>query len=241
VYYGVSVPDPYRYFEDPKDPGLATYFREQSAYTRQILDALPGRAALRSRIAQLDNTNESLNSVQVVGSYDFYLKRAPGANTTKLYRRRIAGGPERLVFDPDTFARSPMQHYTFDYYSISPDGRYAAIGTAEGGSEKTVLHVVDVADGHLLPDVIENAIYFGPQWRNDSRSFYYFRTPVLGPDAPQSERDTKGVVRLHVVGRSPNLDPAIFGYGLSPRIPFAPEDAAIVNVSPRTRWAVAAV
>jgi prolyl oligopeptidase len=241
VYYGVSVPDPYRYFEDPKDPGLATYFREQSAYTRQILDALPGRAALRSRIAQLDNTNESLNSVQAVGSYYFYLKRAPGANTTKLYRRRIAGGAERLVFDPDTFARSSMQHYTFDYYSISPDGRYAAVGTAEGGSEKTVLHVVDVADGHLLADVIENAIFFGPQWRNDSRSFYYFRTPELGPDAPQSERDTKGVVQLHVLGRSPNLDPAIFGYGLSPRVPFAPEDAAIINVSPRTSWAVAAV
>jgi prolyl oligopeptidase len=241
LYYGISVPDPYRYFEDPKDPGLAEYFREQSAYTRQILDALPGRAALRKRIAQLDNTNESLNSVQVLGSYYFYLKRAPGANTAKLYRRRIAGGPERLVFDPGTFARSPMQHYTFDYYSVSPDGRYAAIGTAEGGSEKTVLHVVDVQDGHLLSDVIQNAIYFGPQWRNDSRSFYYFRTPELGPDAPQSDRDTKGLVRLHVLGRSTNLDPAIFGYGLSPRIPFAPEDAAAISVSPRTRWAVAAI
>jgi len=46
---------------------------------------------------------------------------------------------------------------------------------------------------------------------------------------------------LHVLGRSPNLDPAIFGYGLSPRIPFAPEDAAIISVSRRTRWAVAAI
>ncbi len=241
VYYGVSVPDPYRYFEDPKDPGLATYFREQSAYTRQVLDALPGREALRSRVAQLDNTNESLNSVRVVGSYYFYLKRAPGANTAKLYRRRIAGGPEGLVFDPGTFARSPAEHYTFDYYSVSPDGRYAAIGTAEGASEKTVLHVVDIQDGHLLSDVIEKAIYFPPQWLRDSRSFYYFRTPDLGPDAPQSARDTKGVVRLHVLGRSPDLDPAIFGYGVSPQIPFAPEDAAIIGVSPRTSWAVAAI
>jgi prolyl oligopeptidase len=241
VYYGVSVPDPYRYFEDPKDPGLATYFRQQSAYTRQILDALPGRAALGKRIAQLDNTNASLNSVRVVGSYYFYLKRAPGANTTNLYRRRLAGGPERLVFNPDTFARSPMQHYTFDYYSVSPDGRYAAIGTAEGGSEKTVLHVVDVQDGHLLSDVIESAVFFDPQWLNDSRSFYYFRTPDLGPNAPQSARDTKGVVRLHALGRSPDLDPAVFGYGLSAQIPFAPEDAAIVSVSPRTSWALAAI
>ncbi|MGA7201532.1 MAG: prolyl oligopeptidase family serine peptidase [Candidatus Cybelea sp.] len=241
VYHGVSVPDPYRYFEDPKDPGLAAYFREQSAYTRQILDALPGRPALRARVAQLDNGNESLNSVRVVGSYCFYLKRTPGANTTKLYRRRIAGGPERLVFDPGTFARSSMQHYTFDYYSVSPDGRFAAIGTAEGGSEKTELRVVDVQNGHLLSDVIKNAIYFGPQWLSDSRSFYYFRTPDLGPDAPQSARDTKGVVRFHVLGRNPNLDPAIFGYGLSPRIPFAPEDAAMITVSPRTGWAVAAI
>ena len=241
VYYGVTVPDPYRYFEDPKDPGLATYFREQSAYTRQILDALPGREALRKRIAQLDNTNESLNSVRAVGSFYFYLKRAPGANTTELYSRRIDGGPERVVFDPGTFARSRTQHYTFDYYSISPDGRYAAIGIAEGGSEKTTLHVVDTQDEHLLSDVIENAIYFGPQWLSDSRSFYYFRTPELGPDAPQSARDTKGVVRLHVLGRSPSLDPAVFGYGVSPRIPFAPEDAAMISVSPRTRWAVAAI
>jgi len=241
VYYGVSVPDPYRYFEDSKDPGLANYFREQSSYTRQILDALPGREALAKRIAQLDNGNESLDTVRIVGSYYFYLKRAAGANTTKLYRRRIAGGPERLVFDPDTFARSPMQHYTFDYYSISPDGRYAAIGTAEGGSENTVLHVVDVRDGRLLSDVIERAVYLDPQWLSDSRSFYYFRTPDLGPNAPQSARDTQGVVRLHVLGRSPDLDPAIFGYGLSAAIPFAPEDAAIVNVSPRTTWAVAAI
>ncbi|HEY6449660.1 MAG TPA: prolyl oligopeptidase family serine peptidase [Candidatus Cybelea sp.] len=241
VYFGVSVPDPYRYFENPKDPGLATYFREQSSYTRQILDTLPGRPALAKRIAQLDNANESLNSVQVVGSNYFYLKRAPATNTTRLYSRPITAGPERLVFDPDTFARSPMQHYTFDYYSISPDGRYAAIGTAEGGSENTVLHVVDVRNAHLLPDVIERAAYFDPQWLNDSHSFYYFRTADLGPDAPQSARKTQGVVRLHVLGRDPDRDPAIFGYGLSAAIPFAPEDAAIISVSPRTSWAIAAI
>jgi len=241
THFGVTVSDPYRYFENAKDPGLAAYFKAQSAYTRRVLDALPGRAALAKRIAALDNATESVADVQPVGETYFYRKRPAGANSTRLFARAIAGGPERLVFDPDRFARSAKQHYSIDYYSPSPHGRYVAIGISEGGSEKTVLRVVDGRTGALLPDVIERAIYIPPSWREDGRSFYYFRTPKARPNAPQSEKDTKGVARLHVLGRDPDRDPAIFGYGLTARIPVAPEDAAGISVSPRTRWAIAAV
>jgi prolyl oligopeptidase len=241
THFGVTVSDPYRYFENPKDPGLAAYFKAQSGYTRAVLDGLPGRAALAQRIAQLDDATETLGDVQPVGGTYFYERRPAGANTTRLYARAIAGGPERLVFDPDRFARSAKQHYSFDYYSPSPNGTYVAVGVSEGGSEKTVLHVVDARTGRLLPDVIDRAIYISPSWRDDGRSFYYFRTPKPAPDQPESERDTKGVARLHVLGRDPDRDPAVFGYHLDPRIPFAPEDAAVVSVSPRTRWALAEI
>jgi prolyl oligopeptidase len=241
THFGISVSDPYRYFENPKDPGLAAYFKAQNAYTRQVLDALPGRAALATRIAQLDNATESLTDVQPVGGTFFYQKRPAGANTTRLYTRAIAGGPEHLLFDPDRFARSSKEHYTFDYYSPSTDGRFVAVGTSEGGSEKTTLHVIDASTGRLLPDVIERAIAIAPSWRDDGRSFYYFRTPAPRKDQPEREKDTKGVARLHVLGHDPERDPAIFGYGVSTRIPFAPEDYAVVSVSPRSRWAVAAI
>jgi prolyl oligopeptidase len=238
THFGVAVSDPYRYFEDPKDPGLANYFKAQSVYTRAVLDAIPGRAALASRVAQLDNAVETVGDVQPVGGVYFYEKRPAGANTTRIYTRAISGGDERMVFDPDRFARSKNEHYSIDYFSPSPDGRYLAAGISEGGSEKTVMHVLDVRTGRLLPDVIDRAIYISPSWREDGRSFYYFRTPPAPANQPQSEKDTKGVARLHVLGRNPDRDPAVFGYGLDPRIPFAPEDAAIVVVSPRTRWAI---
>jgi prolyl oligopeptidase len=241
THFGVTVTDPYRYFENPKDPGLAAYFKAQSAYTRAVLDGLPGRAALAKRIAELDNATETIADVQPVGGTYFYRKRPAGANSTRIYARAVAGGPERLVFDPDRFARSTSQHYSIDYYSPSPHGRYVAVGISEGGSENTVLHVVDARSGRMLSDVIERAIYIPPSWREDGRSFYYFRTPKAAPDAPQSAKDTKGVARLHLLGRDPDRDPAIFGFGLTPRIPFAPEDAAIVSVSPRSRWAIAEV
>jgi len=240
THFGVTVSDPYRYFEDRKDPGLATYFKTQSAYTRQVLDGLPGREVLAARVAELDNATELLPDVQPMGGTYFYEKRPVGSNTTRLYARSIAGGAERLLFDPDRFARKG-QHFSIDYFSPSPTGRYAAIGTSEGGSEITTLHIVDTRSGALLRDVIERAISVAPSWRSDGQSFYYFRTPKLPPNAPQSEKDTKGVARLHVLGRDPERDPTIFGYAVSPRIPFAPEDVAIVVVSPRTPWALAFV
>ena len=101
--------------------------------------------------------------------------------------RAISGGAEHVVFDPDRFARSSKEHYSIDYYSPSPAGRYVAIGISEGGSEKTVLHVIDARSGKLLPDVIERAIYNPPSWRDDGRSFFYFRTPKAPPNQPQSE------------------------------------------------------
>ena len=241
THFGVTVTDPYRYFENAKDPGLASYFKTQSTYTRTVLDALPGRAALAQRIAQLDNVSESVGDVQPVGGTYFYQKRPAGANTTLLYARATAGGAERVVLDPDRFATSKNQHYTIDYYTPSQDGRYVAVGVSEGGSEKTVLHVLNARTGGLLADVIDRAVSVAPSWRNDGRSFYYFRTPKPRPNAAQSERDTKGVARLHVLGREPDRDPAVFGYGVSPRIPLAPEDFGIVAVSPRTRWALAYV
>ena len=241
THFGVTVSDPYRYFENPKDPGLKAYFKAQSIYTRTVLDSLAGRGPLARRIAQLDNATEALSDVQPVRGTYFYQKRPASVNTTRLYSRPIAGGAERLVFDPDHFARSKKEHYTIDYYSPSPNGRYVAIGISEGGSEKTVIHVVDARTGALLSDVIERAIYISPSWRDDGRSFYYFRTPKAPPNQPQSEKDTKGVARLHVLGRDPDRDPAIFGYGLTKRIPFAPEDAAVVAVTPRSRWAIAVI
>jgi len=241
TYFGVNVPDPYRYFENAHDPRLATYFKQQNEYTRALLDALPGRAALGARIAALDNATESMADVEPNGATYYYEKRPPGANTTSLYARAIAGGPEKLLLDPDRFAHSPKQHYSIDYFSVSNDGRYVGVGVSEGGSEVTTLRIIDARSGRLLPDAIEHAIYQAPAWRDDGRSFYYFVTPKQPPNAPESAKDTKGVTRLHVLGRDPRRDPAVFGYGLSPRIPIAPEDAAFVEVLPHQRWAIAAV
>jgi prolyl oligopeptidase len=239
TYFGVKVPDPYRAFEDPKNPALGAYLRAQNAYTRRVLDALPGRAALAARIAQFDRASSALSDLTVGRRAYFYLRRPAGASVQRLYERGFASARERLVLDPARFARSASLHYTIDYYAPSLDDRYVAAGIAEGASEVEVLHVIDVATGRLLPDTIDRVPSGAPTWTLDGRAFYYFRTAKLPPGAPQSARDTKGRVYFHRLGTDPGADRAVFGYGYSAHIPFAPEDGAGLVLQPGTPWAIA--
>ena len=45
-YFGHKVVDPYRWLEDGSSPETQQWVAEQLAYTRSILDRLPGRAAV---------------------------------------------------------------------------------------------------------------------------------------------------------------------------------------------------
>ena len=43
-FFGTAVADPYRWLEDTDDPEVVAWPQAQAAYTREHLDALPGRA-----------------------------------------------------------------------------------------------------------------------------------------------------------------------------------------------------
>ena len=145
--YGTSVTDPYRYFENTKDPVVQQFFKEQNAYTRAVLGRLgAAREKLFNRIKVLDNAGVSVSGVTRDGSNYFYEKLNPGDNSPKLYVRNVDGGDERVLVDPQSLA-SAGKHYTINYFLPSPDGKLVAYGISEGGSEASVIHVVDTATG----------------------------------------------------------------------------------------------
>src|SRR6202022_944656 len=84
TYYGTTVVDPYRWMED-KGPDLLAYLKADNDRTRAILDSIPGRTALVSRLQALSETSNV--SSGVVGRHGafFYEKLPPGANSVKLY------------------------------------------------------------------------------------------------------------------------------------------------------------
>ena len=240
--YGTKVVDPYRYFENMSDPAVQAFFKGQNQYTRAVLDHLGApREALFARIAQLDNAGVTVSGVDRVRSYVFYEKLKPGENSEKLYMANADGSGERLLVDPEKLATSG-KHYTISYFLPSLDGKYVAYGVAEGGSEASVLHVVDTATSTILPDSIDRAYFVGAtSWLADGKSFYYVRFPKLKPGESEMDKETKAVAYLHVLGQDPDKDVAVFGYGVNPKMPFAPTDFPIVVYTPASHYTLGVI
>lgn len=238
--YGISVTDPYRYFENMKDPVVINFFKVQNEYARAVLSNLGSpRQQLFDRIAALDNTGSSVTGVTRDGPYYFYLKLNPGDNSPKLYVRGVDGSDERVLIDPQAFATTG-KHYTINYFLPSLDGSRVAYGISEGGSEAAVIHVVETATGRVLPDAISRAYYVGvTSWLPDNNSFYYVRFPELKPGEPETDKETRAVAYLHVLGRDPDGDVPIFGYNVDTKIPFGTTDFPIIVYSPVSPYMLA--
>lgn len=240
--YGMSVTDPYRYFENMSDPAVANFFKDQNAYARAVLARLgPARDRLFDRIRQLDNSDSTVNGLTLDGDSYFYLKSNPGDDSPKLYVRKTTGGGERVLIDPQSLAVAG-KHYTINYFLPSLDGKYVAYGISEGGSEAAVIHVVETAAGNVLPDTIDRAYYVGvTSWLPDGKSFYYVRFPKLQPGESETDKETRPVTYLHVLGRDPDKDVAVFGYGVNPSLAFSPTDFPAVLYSPASPYMLATV
>jgi len=153
-YFGTKVTDPYRWLEKTADPEVAAWMKSQDDYTRATLSGIPGREKFLQRVTSLDQTSTRVRQAQVWGGKLFYLKTDPGADNSKLYVRDSVQAKERLLVDPEPLTKDNV-HFSIDYFQPSLDGNLVAYGISAGGSENSVLHVVETATGRVLPDAID--------------------------------------------------------------------------------------
>jgi prolyl oligopeptidase len=239
-YFGTKVTDDYRWMEDRHAPQFEQWCREQGRYARSVLDRIPGRDALLARIAAHTGGGTLATQVHQAGGRVFYLKLEPGQDTFKLFVRDGSDGAENLLVDPDRDA-SPGHHLAIDYFEPSPDGSRVAYGISPGGSEKSVIHIVDVSPRREWPEVIDRAEEGSPSWRDDNRSFYYNRFAKVGPDARDTEQYLNSRACLHVVGTDPEKDRALIGTGVPGSPPLTPVDTPFIRCTAGSPHVVAVI
>jgi protease II len=86
-YFGTKVTDPYRYMENLSNPEVQSWIKAQNDYARAVLASIPGRAKMRDRIRELDQSAPAFVSDlrHVPGDLYFYQKLPAGADIAKLY------------------------------------------------------------------------------------------------------------------------------------------------------------
>jgi prolyl oligopeptidase len=235
-FFGTEISDPYRWLEDLKSPEVSSWMHAQNDYTRAVLERIPNRDRLRTRIAQLDDAGVRVLSLQSFGGRLFYLKQAAGEDNRKLYVRDGSAGAERLLLDPQTRTANGV-HYSIDYFQASPDGKLVAVGISPGGSENSVLHVLEASDGKEVGPSIDRAQFGAVYWLPDNHSFFYNRLRKLGPDDPRTAFYLNSKDYLHHIADDPEKDVAIFGNGLSSAASMTETDLPFVIVPPGSKYA----
>lgn len=200
--HGHRVEDPYRWLEDGDSPQTAEWTRQQNAYTESVLGALPGRAELGARLAELLNVGPVSAPVTRGGRY-FYQRREGGQNQPVLFVRDGINGNDRVLLDPNS--ASAEGTVSLDWWYPSLDGSLLAYGYSSNGSEWSTLRVRAVENGEDLSDEIPRTRYASVAWLPDNSGLYYTRFPAPG-DVPEGDENYNQTIYLHRLGEDPARD-----------------------------------
>ena len=242
THWGVEVDDPYRYMEDQDDPEVLEWFKGQAEYTESVLEELPMREEIYERLIELDQgAPYTTFSVRRLANGDmFYMRRNAGENLGKLYYHPADSDGARLLVDPETLGAEGEQHYSLGAYMPSWDGSYVTYGLAQGGSELTTYHIMDIATGDAVDAPIDNieTAYNRPMWTDSGEGFYYSRRRDLPEDAPVTEIYKQTMVLYHALGTDPSDDAVIAAYELSDQLPLLDTDFPSLWLTPNSEHAV---
>jgi prolyl oligopeptidase len=239
-YFGTQVTDNYRYFEDLKNPQVQAWMKGQADYARAVLDSLPGRRALLERVTAIDETLVAVFDVQQRGARYFYQKRRPEDQIAKLYYRDGLKGVEHLLLDPAKLG-TVKAHAALDFYAPSWDGQLLAYGVSLGGSEDSVLHMLDVAGKRPFKETIDRTSLSVVAWLPDNSAFFYLRYNKPTPGMKPSEKLYNARTYVHTLGANPNGDddPAVFGRGVAANLEVPEGQGTYILTAPDSPYALA--
>jgi prolyl oligopeptidase len=238
-YHGFKVVDDYRWLENWDDPAVKQWSAAENANTREYLDHLPARAAIRNRLHQLAAAGSaSYSDLQFRAGLLFAMKNQPPQEQPILVVLRSADDPAsaKIIFDPN--AASAKGSLSVDFYVPSFGGKYVAVALSENGSEDSSAHVFEAATGEELPDVVPRVNFATAAgsiaWKADSSGFYYTRYPQ-GNERPPEDANFYQQVYFHKLGTDPKQDTYIIGKEF-PRIA-----EILLDASDSGEWLLASV
>jgi prolyl oligopeptidase len=206
--HGVEVVDNYRWLEGDNSNAeqmgkvseeVSQWTDAQNAYTRGVLDNLPGRKALEERIRPLMQIG-SVSAPNMAGTRYFYTKREGTQRQPQVFVRESASGEPRMLLDP--VAVDPSGLTALGGLVPSQDGKLLAFGLYRAGDENTTTYVMDVATGVWLSEEIpgKSGVI---QWLPDNSGFFYERlADVSNPYSAQ--------IKFHKLGQHHRQDPVLF-------------------------------
>ena len=205
--HGRSVPDPYRWLEDPNSDETKAWIAAENRVTFGYLEQIPARAKIKDRLTRLWNY-ERFGTPSREGGWYIFAKNDGLQNQSVIYRTKAIDAPAEILIDPNSLSNDGT--VALGSLSFSDDGKYLAYSLSASGSDWLEWRVRDVATGRDLPDVLKWGKFSSAAWLKDGSGFYYSRF-----DAPKEGETFTGVnkfqkVFFHKLGTSQDADTLVY-------------------------------
>ena len=206
--FGVKVADPYRWLEDDvrTSKEVADWVASQKAVADGYLDALPGKAALAAKMKTLYNY-ERYSLPEKAGGHYFFTKNGGLQNQSVLYVRKGLKGTDRVLIDPNTWAKDGAT--ALDSWVASKNGKLLAYAIQDGGSDWRTIKVLDVTTGKPLSDEIQWAKFTNIAWVGNE-GFLYSRFAAPSEGAAFQQLNYNQTVYFHKIGTPQSADQVVY-------------------------------
>lgn len=208
TYFGVDVPDPYRWLEDDMSEETGNWVKEQNKVTQGYLDHIPFREQLKERLTKVWNF-EKIRSPFKEGDYTYFFKNDGLQNQYVVYRYKTGEDPQtaEVFLDPNTFKDDGT--ISLGSLSFSEDGETAAYSISEGGSDWRKVLVMNAQTRELIEDTIVNVKFSGISWKANEGFFYSSYDKPEGSEL--SAKTDQHKLYYHKLGTKQSDDQLIFG------------------------------
>jgi len=206
TYFGIDVPDPYRWLEDDRSKETGAWVKAQNEVTFSYLNKIPYRDKIKTRLEGLYNY-ERVYAPKKHGEWNYFYKNDGLQNQNVLYRVKLDGSGEEVFLDPNKFKEDGT--ISLASTSFTKDGSLIAYLISEGGSDWRKAIVMNTATKEIVEDTLKNVKFSGLAWKG-TEGFYY--SSYDKPEGSElSEITQMHKVYYHTLGTLQSEDELIFG------------------------------
>ena len=215
-YFGVAVPDPYRWLEDDYSEETANWVKAQNEVTNKFLSQIPYREKMKQHLKDIMYYPKEGAPWKKGDRYFFY--RNDGLqNQSVLYYKNSLDGEAVELLDPNKLSDDGT--VALSTLGISDDGNYLGYAISRNGSDWQEIYVKNITTGEVLSDHLVWVKFSGIAWKDDG--FFYSRFPE--PKNELSGVNENGKLYYHKVGTDQKADQLAYEDRTNPNLSFSAE------------------
>lgn len=221
VYFGVEVPDPYRWLEDDNSAETAEWVKTQNEITFGYLEKIPFRSKIQERLTEIWDYPRYSSPFRA-GKYYFFFKNDGMQNQSVLYIQEGLDGEPQVFLDPNTLSEDGT--VALSGLSISNDDRWFAYSISKAGSDWNEIYVTEIETREKQPDQLNWIKFSGMAWHGEG--FYYSRYDEPKAGEALSGKNEFHKVYYHKLGTDQSADILIYH---NPKFPLRNYGASVTE------------